>query len=236
MQPVRDLLVLGNRAIGQATIASVRLPIDRSIMTVDLERLLAKRTFEQPEREAVRKLITPGEVVLELGACLGFISTFVRKHTRAGAIIAVEANPLLIPYIQRVHALNGVTDVTVINAVVLPNPATPSVKFYCRAQVPTSSLSPEGAPPTSIVEVKTVDLADIINRYAPKVLVIDIEGGELELFQAATLGTIEKLIIELHPQAYGLSGMQDIFGNIHRLGFAYDATASAGQVVSFRRP
>ncbi len=236
MQPVRDLLVLGNRAIGQATIAGVRLPIDRSIMTVDLERLLAKRTFEQPEREAVRKLISPGEVVLELGACLGFISTFIRKHTRAGKIIAVEANPQLIPYIQRVHALNGVRDVTVMNAVVLPEPGAPTVKFYCRAQVPTSSLSPEGAPATSIAEVATVTFADIIAQYAPKVLVVDIEGGELELFQAETLGTIEKIIIELHPQAYGLPGMQNIFNDIHRLGFAYDATASAGQVVSFRRP
>ncbi|MEQ1614454.1 MAG: FkbM family methyltransferase, partial [Hyphomicrobiaceae bacterium] len=218
MKPIRDLRVRANLLRGEARVCGVRLPIENTVISLGLQRLLAEGKFELSEARAAKKLIADGETVLELGSCTGFISSYVRRHTRAGRIICVEANPQLIPYIERVHRLNGVGDAVVLNVVVQPAPLQATVPFYCRAEVPTSSLSANGTTPViSIVDVATMRLADVLNTYQPRTLIMDIEGGELEILNASTIEPVEKLVMEIHPRIYGKSGTREAFANVARL-------------------
>ncbi len=61
--------------------------------------------------------VVPGDRVLVIGAGLGVVSTLVARNEGVDRVIAVEANTALIPYLNRVHALNGVSEVETINAV-----------------------------------------------------------------------------------------------------------------------
>ncbi len=61
--------------------------------------------------------VVPGDRVLVIGAGLGVVSTMVARDEGVDRVIAVEANTALIPYLNRVHDLNGVSEIETINAV-----------------------------------------------------------------------------------------------------------------------
>ena len=79
--------------------------------------------------------------MLEIGAGIGFISTLLARQRRVARVVAVEANPHLIAYMTRLHALNRVRKVRRLNAV-LTNEARPSATFYLRRDFWMGSLSP----------------------------------------------------------------------------------------------
>ena len=86
----------------------VALDIGSDLFLPELRESVIRGWFEAPEAEALRALVQPEDVFLEIGAGSGFISSFVWSLRRASRIIAVEANPSLIPMIKSTHALNGV--------------------------------------------------------------------------------------------------------------------------------
>ena len=87
----------------------VALDIGSDLFLPELrESVIRRGWFEAPEAEALRALVQPEDVFLEIGAGSGFISSFVWSLRRASRIIAVEANPSLTPMIKSTHALNGV--------------------------------------------------------------------------------------------------------------------------------
>jgi FkbM family methyltransferase len=195
----RQVQIFRNRVQGYAVVDSVRLPIDRSLISPRIERALAAGHYEREETILARDLVRPGDAVLELGAGLGLVSTVVRRFTEAGRIVCYEANPHLIPYICSAHALNGARDIDVRHAVVLPNPLTQTVPFYLCDEFWSSSLCPSSN--AHEVSVRTERLSDVIAEIKPDVLLMDIEGGEADVLETDDLGAIREIAIELHGGA-----------------------------------
>lgn len=219
---------------GEARINGVRIPIDHRLMTRRILRALASSNYEKQETGLAMKVIGDGDVVLELGAGLGYISTLIRKRTRAGRIVCVEANPLLIPYIRNVHAINGVSEVDLLHGVADRGTNGGSVPFYCRAAFWSSSLD-DAEPYDSIVETPTMPLARLIDTHKPSVLIVDIEGGELDLLVGIEdLGSVQSTVLEMHPTVYGTNGVKAITKSLQKLGFRKCGTVS-GRVVAFER-
>ena len=233
MNPIRLAKRTINRIRGEAVVSGVTLPIDRSILSPQMELTLAAGRYERRERKLASRIIRDGDVVLELGAGLGFISSYLRKSTGAGKIVAVEANPRLIPYIQRVHTMNASSNIEVLNGIVVPDNAGPETfSFYCRRDFWASSL--RGASPFEVeLQVRAHILPDLLTMHRPDVLVMDIEGGELELLSAKDLGTIRAAVIETHPHAYGPDGVAALEANLERLGFRADEDGTDGFVRTF---
>jgi FkbM family methyltransferase len=225
-----------NRLRGAARVNGIALPIDHSVLSPHMELTLAAGRYERRERALSARIVRPGDVVLELGAGLGFLGSYLRKFTGAGKIVCVEANPHLIPYITRVHALNRIDAVEVLNGVVVPRPGGPvSFPFYCRRDFWASSLDPT-LPFQSVVSVGVLNLADILDEHRPDILVMDIEGGELDLLGAPTLGSIRAAVIETHPGQYGADGLRAVEANLARLGFIEDPAGADRDVRTFVRP
>ena len=79
------------------------------------------------------------------------------------------------------------------------------------------------------IEVPVVKLHELLAELVPNVLIVDIEGGELDLFEGAeTLGSVDRIALELHPQIYGSAGVLSVFRALCRLGFAYNSDLSHG--------
>jgi len=233
MNPVRFAKRAINRIRGEAVVNGITLPIDRSILSPQMELTLAAGRYERRERRLASRVIRDGDVVLELGAGLGFISSYLRKSTGAGKIVAVEANPRLIPYIRRVHAMNASSNIELLNGIVVPDHTGPKTfSFFCRRDFWASSL--KATPPFEVeLEVETHVLPDLLAAHRPDVLVMDIEGGELELLSAKDLGTIRAAVIETHPFAYGAAGLATVEANLRRLGFREDDAGTEGFVRTF---
>ena len=61
---------------------------------------------------------------------------------------------------------------------------------------------------------------DEIARIRPSFLIVDIEGGEYELFDYARLDTVRTIVIEMHPSVGGLRRSLALRRNLRQLGFA----------------
>ncbi|MEO0761351.1 MAG: 5-formyltetrahydrofolate cyclo-ligase, partial [Pseudomonadota bacterium] len=84
-----------------------------------------------------------------------------------------------------------------------------------------------------ILIVPLVAFDEIVNRYRPTMLIVDIEGGEEALFSGVALTGIKKIYMELHQNVVGRVGMKRIFDFMSSRDFHYDQHHSHGGVVLF---
>jgi FkbM family methyltransferase len=211
----------------------VLIPEDTLVITPPIRHAILTGHFEAEEADAVPRIVRPGDVVLEIGGGIGFISTLLAREPAVRRVISVEANPGLIGYMAGLHALNGVS-VTRINAV-LTNEPVASVNFFLRRDFWMSSLMPEPIPFSASVRVPTRNLDILLWAERVTLVVCDIEGAEAFLFAGADLSGVDRVFLELHDHVTGLKGVQSVFRALGEQGFAYDPRHSAGSVVLFQR-
>jgi hypothetical protein len=77
-------------------------------------------------------------------------------------------------------------------------------------------------------------LDEELARVGATVLVVDIQGGEVELFDFADLSRLRAVMVELHPLLIGLSGMRAVRRRLRRAGLVEHARS--GNSYLFLRP
>jgi len=214
----------------------MRFPKHPQITTGRIRGSLREGTYEAKECDAVMRVVQAGDIVLELGGGIGYMSTLVACKKNIAHVHTFEANPALIPYIHSVHTANEVTNATVHNALLAPEAGDP-VNFYVRRNFLASSMDgdveTDAITSTQQIEQRSVHkaLADI----KPDVLICDIEGAEAHLIPAADWSGLRAAIIELHPQWIGQKGVQAVFDTMHEAGLSYFPKASHAKVVTFKK-
>lgn len=212
----------------------VCVPFDSSIITPPIAAALRANRYEAEEAAQIPAIVQPGDVVLELGAGMGFISTLVSRQPGVAGIFAVEANPDLMAYMARLHAANGVTNVRRLN-VVLANSGADAVQFYQRRDFWMGSLAAGPEPYMSAVSVPVLGLNDFIANHGVTLIICDVEGAECWLFDGANLTSVDRIYVELHDHITGLCGISALFSQMAAQGLTYDPRHSSGAVVLFRR-
>lgn len=214
------------------SIGGIRLAIDRDVMSDHMIDVLRSGRYERTEVREIKRIVQPGERIVELGAGLGFIAIAVTKLNITKSVAVYEANPNLIPLISHNQRLNGV-QFEVLNQVVLPTGDVTSVPFYLRKDFWASSLQPQPWGYIEQVEVPATAFHEMLEQHRPTMLIVDIEGGELDLFQHVPLTGVKKVYIELHQNVIGRVGMKRIFDFFSSRDFHYDQHHSHGSVVLF---
>lgn len=218
--------------------SGVRVPLDRRIVTPPIEAALRNGVYEADETRSLPEVVRKGDRVLELGAGMGFVSTILAKRTKAAKVVALEANPQLIPFIHQVHAINNVRGVEVVNGVASAGPApkaNATATFYARPDFWMSSLSPEPYAYDRAYDVPVLPLDALLRDHRINMVVCDIEGGEVALLPEADLSGVDRVYVEVHDHLTGLSGVKTLFDALSAKGFAYDLRHSCGSVVLFTR-
>ena len=208
----------------------VALDIGSDLFLPELRESVIRGWFEAPEAEALRALVQPEDVFLEIGAGSGFISSFVWSLRRASRIIAVEANPSLIPMIKSTHALNGV-HAEVVHELIGAEDCN-ATKLHIHSNFLASSTMMESK---TSVEVCQSSLARRLAEWRPSIICIDVEGAELDLLSPGLPDFVERLVVEVHEPVYGLTGIDRAFRIFAKIGFVYVSGASHGPVIGLRR-
>lgn len=215
-------------------VSGVVIPLDPQVITPVIHQAMLSGRFEAEESAQIPAIVRPGDRVLEIGAGIGFISTLLSRQRRVARVIAVEANPQLMGYMERLHARNRVRKVRRLNTV-LTNRAEPSATFYLRTDFWMGSLMAGPNPHVGTVEVPTTNLDALLREEAIDLIVCDVEGAESMLFEGADLSGVDRIFLELHDHITGLSGVARLFATLAGQGFVYDPRHSTGSVVLFQK-
>lgn len=199
----------------------IKVPPNPMLDDERLGRINSER-YERQEIAGALKIIRPGDNVLELGAGIGLVGAVTARNANPAKVLSFEANPELIPHIHALYDLNDLGDqIEVRNEVLLSASDAPKeVTFHVRNSFLGSSLIDTTRRPTRQITVPTAAYAQVKRDFAPDVLVMDIEGGELEFLRHASLDGLRGIVIEFHPEAYGREGMRECKGILERAGFA----------------
>tara|TARA_R110002049_G_scaffold10127_3_gene50323 strand:+ start:27395 stop:29164 length:1770 start_codon:yes stop_codon:yes gene_type:complete len=199
----------------------VKVPHSPLVTPTRIERINAAR-YEGQEIAGALAVVQPGDNVLEMGAGMGLVGAITAKNTAPAAVLSFEANPALIPHIQALYDLNRLSDIiSVRNQVVISAPTVPeTMPFHVRGSFLGSSLIDSDTRTTTQVDVPTARYEDIRKAFKPDVLLMDIEGGELEFLRYANLDGLRAVVMEFHPDAYGREGMRECKSILQRAGFS----------------
>ena len=206
----------------------VLIPIVPGVFSRPIIDSIRANAYEAHEAAQLDSLIQTGEVILEIGAGCGFISTYCAKNPETKAVFCVEANPSLIPVIKLTHEINKV-HVTVFHEILAKTDG--ETDFYVHEDFWASGTANWLG--KKVVKVKTTAFQRRLNQVRPTMLVVDIEGGEVDLFDDVDLTGIKKIMVEIHQPTIGRRGVKKLFDTLSAQNFHYDMWHSTYSVVTF---
>ncbi len=205
----------------------VLLPIVPGVFSAPVAKAIQTNQYEGHEACELDGLLQPGEVVLEIGAGCGFISTYCAKDSRVEAVHCVEANPKLIDVIRLTHRANEVS-VSVHHEIL--GKADGEADFFLHEDFWASGTHSFLGQP---VRVPATAFQRRLDEVKPSMLIIDIEGGEETLFEEVNLEGVRKIMVELHQPTIGRRGVKRVFDLLSAQSFHYDQWHSGRSVVTF---
>jgi FkbM family methyltransferase len=209
-----------------ATLNGCRFNLDSPLITTAIKSRFVLGRYEREERDAVRRFLNPSLPVIELGASLGIVSCVTNKKLQhSEKHVVVEANPELIPLLDRNRQLNDCKFIIENKALSYDARET---TFYVHERFLSGSAQRATAKP---ITVPSTTLADILERHHfDRInLICDIEGGEVEMIikEKDLLATrVEQIIIEVHPSIVGVDAVTQLRKNLESAGFKKKRTGT----------
>lgn len=176
--------------------------------------------YENVERRLISKYISGNRHVLEIGACIGVISCIVNKKiTHKDKHVVIEANPTLIPFLEKNKQINN-CEFSIANCAISSKPV---VEFYFGGSIVSGSILPgnNGAKKVSVVG-RSFEEIESQHRIRFDTLIIDIEGAEYLFFSenASNFAQVDLIIIENHPHLLSKSQIDQYEAQLLQSGFS----------------
>jgi len=196
-----------------------------------MREVIASGEYEAAESSIVARHVGNDDVVMELGAGLGYISTLIAKKIGSGKVFAYEANPVLESIIQETYKLNAVSPSLIM--CMLGQRAGEQTFFVMKDFWSSSTVRRDRRAKEVSVPVRAVN--DEIARIKPTFLIVDIEGGEYELFRSIDLSTVNKVAIELHERIIGADKARSVMDTLTGAGLSLREEMSGPEQLFYAR-
>ncbi|SEQ34680.1 FkbM family methyltransferase [Thalassovita taeanensis] len=214
----------------------IALEIPDSLLNEKLVQKLNSGQYEFAEARAAKMRVKPGHRVLELGGGIGYISSICAQLTDPSKIVTVEANPFTIKVIRKNLDSNRAVETRLeYGAVAGDCDAGETVTFRVGKAFWGSSVAGIEDRPGELVEVPLISLISLFEAHRPDVVIMDIEGSEMYLFDRPWPRFVRQVIMELHPRAYSMGMIKKIVDCMSQSGLTYDPGPSRGTLIGFRR-
>lgn len=202
-------------------VSGIEIPISLPISD-NVREALIKGGYEAAELRTIASKLSPEDRVLEVGTGLGLISSYCAARIGGDRVYTYEANPQLEPLIRHVYARNNVTVNLEIG--ILGNAAGTS-DFFVHKDFWSSSKQNRGHS-SNVITVPVFDAREVVSRIMPTFLIMDIEGGEVELLEILDLSVFTKVAIELHTHLLGQDKVDELRKFLINSGFKIDQNYS----------
>ena len=186
--------------------------------------------YELAEAKHVADILKPGDIVLELGTGLGFLSTRLCQ-LGAGAVHTFDPNPQLRERIAETFRLNGVAP-NFTSCILGPDDG---MERFGLGEIFWTSSTVASNHHIGEIEVPVRSFNAFVTTIKPNLLVCDIEGGERALFEYADLSSFDRIVIELHPTMIGNAETVAVIERLRELGFTPDIATVMGTIWRFSR-
>lgn len=192
----------------------IRLVMDDSLPAT-VRRSLYRGEYEGGELAAVRQFLRDDDVVLELGAGIGFITLYCAARVGADRVFSFEANRRLEPLLQSNFRENRLYPH--LEFAILAQDEG-EVDFHLEDEYWSSSRI-RRTDDALAVRVPSKSVNREIRRIDPTFLIMDIEGGEVELVPLIDFHHIQRVMIELHPYVVGEQATTKMLNHLKAEGF-----------------
>jgi len=212
----RSLRENWHKLLGSAEvrIGQIRLIADPGLVGADVQRLLYRQEYEFAELQMIGHILMPSDRVLEIGAGTGAVGLTAAAMIGQDRVTSYEANPALEPIIRKNYEINGIFPTLVMKAATADGAP---VVFNVTPSLLSSSVYHRGE--TRPVTVESVAIDDAIQRHDPTVLVMDVEGAEVDLLPVADLSDIRAVLVETHAKVTGQEPVERMVTSLVDQGF-----------------
>lgn len=210
-------------------VEGIYLPINLSIGYNTL-RWILNGLYEKGEIDIIKNKLNKEDIVFEIGTGLGFVSTYCAKILGDSNVFTFEANRTNIPVCKSVFKKNGVNPI-LQNAFLSDTTGNVNFPVNKNNRLGSSVLLNTN----DVVSIPKLNLNIEINKVQPSFLIMDIEGGEVDIFSIIQFQTIKKIQFELHPDIIGKEKCDTIFSLLKNNGFEMDTQLSQGQNYFFEK-
>lgn len=212
------------------TIGDIVLEAPRPVVSRSVRKSLRRNDYEPVEAYLVRRLVRPADTVLDLGSGLGLTCIAAAKASRGGRVVGYEANPAIAPLAEKNAQRNGV-QLEIRNRGIAEEKGR--IEFHVRRSFTASSALPVKRAKTISIEADA--FRDAVAEIQPKVIACDVEGIEKDVFASANLSSVDRLIVEVHPEAIGETGVLKCIRDLENAGLHVVRALCYGQVMVFDR-
>jgi FkbM family methyltransferase len=214
--PLRNLKSAFRRLTGAKTVTldGVTVTTDPAVVSRQVRSGIFKETYEEPERILIREGVRAGDRVLEVGGGVGFVSLLCARIVGADNVLTYEANPSMQKVIRANYALNGLEPRLRGRALTAKGG---EVTFFVNDNIISSSVYERDGGRAVTVPSDAIDAA--LAEWKPTVLVMDVEGAEVDILTASTLPGLRRIVLELHPHVVGADAIARLRAHLSGLGF-----------------
>lgn len=210
--------------------------VDKRKFSHVIIKTLYRERYEQSEIRSVRRALDPDDRVLEIGSGMGLVSMIVADLVGDHNILCFEADPEMVEIARRNFSLNK-HNIEIRHGLVssgnVPHSATK--KFNVHSDFWSSSSHREQGSVRTI-DVPSNNLDALLESFCPTVLLMDIEGDEVELLMGVTgFGPIRKIIMETHYRFAGRNETDRMIRHLYSMGFDIDLQLSGSDQVVLNR-
>jgi FkbM family methyltransferase len=224
-----------SKAADYVSLSGLKIGVHKDRYSPVMIEALRTGQYEANERSLAPRVFAPGDRILEVGSSIGSVSLLLASIVGQENYIGYEANPELMPDIIANAKANGMN--ILVHTALLRNRARGGagdpINFYINKDFWISALEPSGNTIRTIA-VPVMCLEDEIESFNANALMLDIEGGEVDLLEHADLSRIRKILMELHywPSRDGANRMVRA---LFQKGFTIDFSLTHGHTVVFHK-
>lgn len=174
-------VVMVSRASG------VKIICDRFNKRLAPLEILNFGAYEKIDSDMILRLIKPGDIVLDVGANIGWYALNIARLTSAAQVLAFEPVPTTFAALQANIQLNQVTNITALN-LGFSDHAGEAVFYFPPGgsdNASAANLSEREDVQTARCQMTTVDEFAAARQLSINFIKCDVEGAELLVFQGA---------------------------------------------------
>lgn len=196
---------------------------------------LLKGTYEKPEVEMIKRRIEPSDRVLEIGTGIGATALVISDIVGVERLWSFEADPRTLELARRNFQLNGKKIASEHAALWSGTDRPEIIEFSSNENLSSSSLIRRSGTQT-IVNTPTRDLDKTLKQHCASAIVLDIEGGEIELLgKNSELAGVRKILMETHVRIVGTDANNRMMNRLLDLDFHIVESVRDGGFLALER-